>query len=295
MAAASVGQVSLRAVIESDLPIFYEHQRDAKAVAMADFPSRERDAHMLHWHKIMAEPANTMRTVLWNGEVAGNIVSWDASDGREVGYWIGREFWGRGIATRALQLFLQRSSDTTALRARGPAQRRLAPCAREVRLCGNGRGRRASGARRRAGGRVHPAPRLSCWEHLCAARRQRCARTDPLSDSPEYIWRMPELPELEVVRDVLQRRVVGQTITAAALIPPGGPIVARDLTHSGFETGLAGARIQAVQRRGKFLIFTLGVRREAALPGHQPQADGPTSTDWLRRKALGPHTPRAGS
>ena len=104
---AVANQVSLRAVTESDLPVFYEHQRDPVAVSMADFPSRQREAHMLHWHKIMADATGTLRTVLWDGEVAGNIVSWDASDGREVGYWIGREYWGRGIATRALQLFLQ--------------------------------------------------------------------------------------------------------------------------------------------------------------------------------------------
>ena len=120
MAGAPSGQVSLRAVIESDLPIFYEHQRDAEAVSMADFPSREREAHMLHWHKIMAEPANTLRTVLWDGEVAGNIVSWDASDGREVGYWIGREYWGHGIATRALQVVPSRSCHSAAVRACGP-------------------------------------------------------------------------------------------------------------------------------------------------------------------------------
>jgi formamidopyrimidine-DNA glycosylase len=68
---------------------------------------------------------------------------------------------------------------------------------------------------------------------------------------------MPELPELEVVRDVLQLRVVGHLIASAALIPPGGPIVARDLTNDGFESGLSGARIRAVQRRGKFLVLNL--------------------------------------
>ena len=64
-----------------------------------------------HWRKIMAGPTNTLRTVLFNGEVAGNIVSWDGTDGREVGYWIGREYWGRGIATCALGLLLQELSD----------------------------------------------------------------------------------------------------------------------------------------------------------------------------------------
>jgi len=67
---------------------------------------------------------------------------------------------------------------------------------------------------------------------------------------------MPELPELEVVRDVLQRRVVGRTITDVRLIPPGGPIVARDLGNMGFERTLSGATIAAVSRRGKFLVFS---------------------------------------
>jgi formamidopyrimidine-DNA glycosylase len=67
---------------------------------------------------------------------------------------------------------------------------------------------------------------------------------------------MPELPELEVVRDVLQRRVVGQTITHVQVVPPGGPIVVRDLTHLGFPQVLTGASVSAVGRRGKFLIFS---------------------------------------
>ena len=68
---------------------------------------------------------------------------------------------------------------------------------------------------------------------------------------------MPELPELEVVREVLNRRIVGQTITSAEAIPPGAAIVLRDLTGAGFSAALAGARFERIIRRGKFLIFTL--------------------------------------
>lgn len=68
---------------------------------------------------------------------------------------------------------------------------------------------------------------------------------------------MPELPELEVVRDVLHRRVVGKTITAVDVLPPGGAIVTRDLTHGGFAKSLINATIQSIARRGKFLLFTL--------------------------------------
>lgn len=68
---------------------------------------------------------------------------------------------------------------------------------------------------------------------------------------------MPELPELEVVCEVLQRRVVGQRIVGVKIIPPGGMIVVRDLTHQGFESSLIDKTIAAVMRRGKFLVFSL--------------------------------------
>ena len=73
---------------------------------------------------------------------------------------------------------------------------------------------------------------------------------------------MPELPELEIVREVLQRRVVGQKITNVEILPPGGPIVVRDLSNRGFQAALTGATISSVYRRGKFLVFTF--RNEAS-------------------------------
>jgi formamidopyrimidine-DNA glycosylase len=68
---------------------------------------------------------------------------------------------------------------------------------------------------------------------------------------------MPELPELEVVCEVLQRRIVEQTILDVEIIPPGGPVVVRDLTHKGFKTVLKGATVSTITRRGKYLIFSL--------------------------------------
>jgi formamidopyrimidine-DNA glycosylase len=67
---------------------------------------------------------------------------------------------------------------------------------------------------------------------------------------------MPELPELEVICEVLQRRVVNQTIEGVEIIPPCGPIVVRDLTHAGFERALTGKTIRSIARRGKFLLFS---------------------------------------
>ncbi len=67
---------------------------------------------------------------------------------------------------------------------------------------------------------------------------------------------MPELPELEVVKEVLQRRVVGTTIARVEIVPPGGAIVVRDLTHGDFSAALTGATIGTIARRGKFLVFS---------------------------------------
>ncbi|HET7143456.1 MAG TPA: GNAT family N-acetyltransferase [Anaerolineales bacterium] len=99
--------IELREVLESDLPIFYEQQLDPDATQMAAFPSRDRDAFMAHWiNKVMANQDAIVKTILFDDQVAGNIVSWDQSGEREVGYWIGKEYWGRGIGTKALADFL---------------------------------------------------------------------------------------------------------------------------------------------------------------------------------------------
>lgn len=74
---------------------------------MAGFPLRTEEAHFTHWHKIMADGDNILCTVVVDGEVAGNMVSFMMDGVREVGYWLGREFWGRGIASAALEHFLQ--------------------------------------------------------------------------------------------------------------------------------------------------------------------------------------------
>jgi RimJ/RimL family protein N-acetyltransferase len=62
---------------------------------------------MAHWGRVLKEETALKKTILFDGEVAGNIVSFVNSGEREVGYWIGRGFWGRGVATRALAEFLR--------------------------------------------------------------------------------------------------------------------------------------------------------------------------------------------
>jgi RimJ/RimL family protein N-acetyltransferase len=94
--------VTLRTVEDRDLDVFFEHQADPQAVEMAAFPARDKDQFAAHWAKVRADEALVVRTILADGMVAGNIGCWQQDGQHLLGYWVGREFWGRGVATQAL-------------------------------------------------------------------------------------------------------------------------------------------------------------------------------------------------
>lgn len=101
------GTVTLRDVTEADLSVFFEFQRDPVANEMAAFPARDRETFMEHWTtNVLGDDAAGKWTILLDGEVVGNILCWTDLGDTLVGYWIGREHWGKGIATRALTLLL---------------------------------------------------------------------------------------------------------------------------------------------------------------------------------------------
>lgn len=100
-------EIRLRNVEPADLPVFFEHQLDPDATRMAAFPARDRAAFDAHWEKnILGNPAAIKQTILVDAQVAGNIGSWPQDGLRLVGYWIGKQHWGKGVATRALAAFL---------------------------------------------------------------------------------------------------------------------------------------------------------------------------------------------
>jgi RimJ/RimL family protein N-acetyltransferase len=102
--------IMLRKVTECDLPIVFEHQRDPEASRMAAFLPRDPsdwEAFIAHWRRILRDDAVIMRAVIFEGRVCGTVGSflWDGKP--QVAYWIGKEFWGKGIATAALKEFLR--------------------------------------------------------------------------------------------------------------------------------------------------------------------------------------------
>lgn len=98
----------LREVVEADLEVFFQQEQDPEALRRSRFAPRERGAFMAHWTtRVLGDPAVFVRTIAVDGEPAGNIVAWWEQQRRFLGYWLGRRYWGRGIGSEALRLFLR--------------------------------------------------------------------------------------------------------------------------------------------------------------------------------------------
>jgi RimJ/RimL family protein N-acetyltransferase len=99
--------VRLRLVVEDDIEVFHQQENDPEAVRRSAFTPRDRDAFFTHWKtKVLGNPTGLVRAIEVDGAVAGNVVSWTSGERRLMGYWLGREFWGRGIGTTAVGQFL---------------------------------------------------------------------------------------------------------------------------------------------------------------------------------------------
>jgi RimJ/RimL family protein N-acetyltransferase len=99
----------LREVRDEDLPFLFEQWADQVAIQMAAITApdhMDRDAFVRRWSRLRADETVLNRVIVVDGEVAGTIGSWGEPGEREVTYWIGRSYWGRGIATYALDAFL---------------------------------------------------------------------------------------------------------------------------------------------------------------------------------------------
>ena len=90
---------------------------------MAAFTSRnpgDGDAFRKHWATILSNSKVGVKTILFDGKIAGHVARYlDEEFGKpEVTYWLGKEYWGRGIATRALSMFLEHEETSRPIYAR---------------------------------------------------------------------------------------------------------------------------------------------------------------------------------
>jgi RimJ/RimL family protein N-acetyltransferase len=102
-------EISLRDVLEDDISILFEQQQDPESNFMAAFISRDPndwEAFKKHWAKIMLDDTVYIKIIVSGDHVVGHILSFIMFGKREIGYWIGKEYWGKGIATNAVNEFI---------------------------------------------------------------------------------------------------------------------------------------------------------------------------------------------
>ncbi|MFJ6889000.1 GNAT family N-acetyltransferase [Streptomyces californicus] len=120
---ADVTRISLRAVQDGDLPLFFAWMSDPEATRVAAFTARDpadRAAFDAHWARIRSDTGVVMRTVMADGAVVGHVGEYGEAGDRQVTYWIDRAHWGRGLATAALRAYLD-ETPTRPLHARAAA------------------------------------------------------------------------------------------------------------------------------------------------------------------------------
>jgi len=101
--------VNLRPVQSGDLPVFFAHRRDPAARAMAAFGSGDPDdwaGFEAKWLGLLADAGIVARTIEVGGVAAGYVGHHPQCGVPSISYWLGREFWGRGLAKRAVAQFL---------------------------------------------------------------------------------------------------------------------------------------------------------------------------------------------
>jgi len=140
--------INLRSVEPRDLPMLFEFQLDPESNRMAGTKPRSEASFQAIWGKILNDPAVMARVIVGGGDggdgdrsgggggggatVVGSISCFKQDGCDEVGYWIAREHWGKGIASQALALFLReatpRPMHATVVRANAASIRVLEKC-----------------------------------------------------------------------------------------------------------------------------------------------------------------------
>lgn len=107
---AAISHIRLRLIVQDDLPRLYEFNLDPEANRLAATIPRSADAFEAHWEKVLADPNVVVKAISVGNALAGSICCFKLDGYDSVGYWLGQEFWGQGIASRALELLLKEVS-----------------------------------------------------------------------------------------------------------------------------------------------------------------------------------------
>jgi RimJ/RimL family protein N-acetyltransferase len=109
-ATAQKPNIELRQMKEADLEMLFGYQEDDDAAHMAAFVNekwKDKDAYLEKWKGILARTTIETQTIIANGKIAGSVFTYEMNGEPQISYGTGKQFWGQGITTAALQAFLK--------------------------------------------------------------------------------------------------------------------------------------------------------------------------------------------
>ena len=98
--------VSLRRVESGDLQILYSFQADEESNRVAVARPRSLKDFNEHWTRVLSDPGVFVRAIVSDQQVVGSVTCFPLDGVHWIGYWVGRCYWGRGVATQAVSLML---------------------------------------------------------------------------------------------------------------------------------------------------------------------------------------------
>lgn len=102
--------IKLRPSVVADINNFFEYQLDTEANYLAAFTAKDptdKTAYLEKYTKLLYNPTVNMQTIIVDSNVVGTVTKFEINDEAEVAFWIDKPFWGKGIATKALNIFLE--------------------------------------------------------------------------------------------------------------------------------------------------------------------------------------------
>lgn len=101
--------IKLRPTEISDLDSLFLFQLDKEGGYLAAFMPKDpsdKSAYINKYIKLLSDPTVNNQTIILDKVIVGSIAKFVMEGDAEITYWIDRKFWGKGIATKALEEFL---------------------------------------------------------------------------------------------------------------------------------------------------------------------------------------------
>ena len=105
----NISGIKLRKTEVDDLELLFKFQLDKESINLAAFTPEDptdKSAYLSKYTKLLSDPTVNNQTIIIDSIIVGSIAKFEIDGQAEVTYWIDKNFWGKGIATKALEYLL---------------------------------------------------------------------------------------------------------------------------------------------------------------------------------------------